>query len=242
MAGQEGRTARVSVALASYNGKQFIGEQLDSILAQLEINDELVISDDGSTDGTWELVVERAKADSRIKPVRNEGSGVVDNFNSALARCTGEVVFISDQDDVWLPGKRRAMLAALNDSGADLAVHRWRRVDKSGAPIEGAPQPGDDFELGFFKNLAASRYSGCCMALDWRALHYVLPLPEAVLNYDRWVGLACEAFGKVVKVDDVLLDHRIHGANATPKGRGFFEKVRERATILRELAGRRGHA
>lgn len=242
MAGQKVRAPRVSVALASYNGKQFIDEQLDSILAQLEPGDELVVSDDGSTDGTWELVVERAKADTRIKPVRNDGSGVVDNFNNALAHCTGEVVFISDQDDVWLSGKRRVMLAALEDSGADLAVHRWRRVDKGGSPIEGASQPGDDFELGFLKNYAASRYSGCCMVLDRRAFRYVLPLPKTILNYDRWIGLACEALGSVVKVNDALLDHRVHDSNATPKGRSFLEKAGERVRILGELAKRVRHA
>lgn len=233
---------RVSVALASYNGKQFIEDQMDSILAQLACDDELVVSDDGSTDGTWELVLQRAEADPRIKSVRNDHPGVVGNFSNALSRCVGDVVFISDQDDVWLPGKRQAMVRALEESGADLVIHRWERVDRNGTPVEGSFQPGDDFELGFFRNLIASRYSGCCMALDRRALRYVLPLPKAVLNYDRWIGLACEALGSVSKLDDVLLDHRIHDSNATPKGRGVFERVKERAAILWELARRRGCA
>lgn len=129
---------RVSVALASYNGKQFIEEQLDSILAQLTCDDELVVSDDGSSDGAWELILRRSGADSRIRPVRNSHLGVVGNFNSALSRCVGDVVFISDQDDVWLPGKRQAMVEALEESGADLVIHRWNRVDRSGAPV-GAP-------------------------------------------------------------------------------------------------------
>lgn len=240
---EQGKCApRVSVALASYNGKQFIEEQLDSILAQLTCDDELVVSDDGSSDGAWELILRRSGADSRIRPVRNSHLGVVGNFNSALSRCVGDVVFISDQDDVWLPGKRQAMVEALEESGADLVIHRWNRVDRSGAPVGGASQPGDDFELGFFRNLIASRYSGCCMALDRRALRYVLPLPKTVLNYDRWIGLACEAFGGVYKLDDVLLDHRIHDSNATPKGRGVFERLKERAAILWELAKRRGCA
>src|ERR1700744_5947505 len=104
-----------SVVLAAYQGEQFIGEQLDSILPQLAPDDEIVVSDDASTDGTLAVVAQRR--DPRIRILAHDTRvGYVANFQRAIAASRGDSIYFSDQDDVWLPGKVTALDAALRTS------------------------------------------------------------------------------------------------------------------------------
>src|SRR6266852_4701470 len=101
-----------SVVLATFEGERFIDEQLDSIVAQLTPEDEIIVSDDASSDNTVNLV--RRRDDRRIHILANrERVGYVRNFGRALKQIRGEYVFFSDQDDVWLPGKVDSMRLAL---------------------------------------------------------------------------------------------------------------------------------
>src|SRR5689334_3167479 len=103
---------RISVCLATYNGADFVVEQLESILCQLGPDDEVVVSDDSSTDGTVERIV--GLGDRRVTVHRNETNlGYSKNFENALRLSTGDVVFVADQDDVWLPDKVATMVQAL---------------------------------------------------------------------------------------------------------------------------------
>ena len=93
----------VSVALAAYNGEKYIKEQLSSILEQLSEDDEIVVSLDPSTDGTKEAIL--SLNDSRIKIVDGEGKGLIKNFENAIKNCKNDLIFLCDQDDIWLPDK-----------------------------------------------------------------------------------------------------------------------------------------
>lgn len=94
----------ISVCMATYNGEEYIKEQLESILCQLGEMDEIIISDDGSTDNTLNII--ESYNDSRIKIHINTGKhGFVYNFENALQKAKGEYIFLSDQDDIWLPEK-----------------------------------------------------------------------------------------------------------------------------------------
>lgn len=97
----------ISVALCTYNGERYIREQVQSILNQTHRVDEIVICDDGSTDDTLTLIREIAKTtDVQIRVFRNVASlGVKGNFKKAIELCTGDYVFLSDQDDYWVPNK-----------------------------------------------------------------------------------------------------------------------------------------
>ena len=102
--------ARVSVAMATYNGEKYLKEQIESILCNLNENDELVISDDGSTDNTKIIIENFQKNDKRIKLFDGPKNGVKQNFNNAIEKCQGEYIFLADQDDVWLEGKVEKVL------------------------------------------------------------------------------------------------------------------------------------
>ena len=110
----------ISVCIATYNGEKYILEQILSILPQLKENDEIIVSDDSSTDTTLEII--KNINDKRIQIFKNTGNhGVNSNFDNALKRAHGEYIFLSDQDDVWLPGKVDRCLAELRT--ADLIMH-----------------------------------------------------------------------------------------------------------------------
>ena len=113
-------TIMVSVCIATYNGVNYIREQLVSILCQLSSHDEIIISDDGSTDNTIDVL--ESIRDLRIKIIYNKGRhGVVPNFENALRNSTGDFIFFADQDDIWDEHKVARCMTALKD--ADLVVH-----------------------------------------------------------------------------------------------------------------------
>ncbi len=101
----------ISVALCTYNSKNYISEQLDSILNQTKAVNEIIICDDGSTDGTFKILSKYQELNSAIRLFKNETQiGVVKNFEKAISLCSGDLIFLSDQDDIWHPNKVETML------------------------------------------------------------------------------------------------------------------------------------
>ena len=126
----------ISVCIATHNGEQYIKEQLDSILCQLLSEDEVVISDDGSTDSTLEII--KGYNDPRIKifnfkqPSKTSHTHIYAsrNFENALKHAKGEYIFLSDQDDIWMPSKVAVCLGALKQN--DMIVHNMEIVNDYG--------------------------------------------------------------------------------------------------------------
>ncbi|MBX3088630.1 MAG: glycosyltransferase, partial [Cryobacterium sp.] len=117
---------RVSVALCTYNGERFIEQQLASILSQSRPVDEIVVSDDGSTDGTVEIVRRVVSGNSRpgLKILQNSSAlGVTANFEQAMAACTGEFICLSDQDDIWMPDRVELALEKFRERPELQLVH-----------------------------------------------------------------------------------------------------------------------
>ena len=121
---------RVSVCMATYNGASFVSAQIESILAQLVDDDELVIVDDASTDDT--VAVVESIGDPRIRIIRqNVNQGYVRTFERALREATGDVLLLSDQDDLWLPGRRDLLAQAGRSSSSPWLVPPARRSWRS---------------------------------------------------------------------------------------------------------------
>ena len=202
----------VSVCIASYNGCKYMKEQLISILSQLSCDDEIIVSDDGSCDGTLEIVSNME--DSRIKEVLNiEKHGVVPNFENAIKYASGDYIFLCDQDDLWVENKVKTCVEALQS--VDLVVHNSLLMDGVGNVSD-----IDFFSLrkstaGYWKNLYKNSFIGCCMAFRREILDYVLPFPEHILWHDMWIGLMVEKKGKTMFIEDKLLYYRRHDNNAS---------------------------
>lgn len=229
---------KISVAMAVYNGERFLPEQLDSILCQLEAQDELVISYDQSKDRTWEILCDYAARYQQIKIIKNTDPGVSGNFNNALLNCTGDYLFICDQDDRWSENKRAAVLETFAQTGADMVIHNGVHID-----IEGNVTSIPFFDMyrignGKIRNLLKPRYSGCCMAFSKEIAGKILPFPERIDAYDHWIGTVGEFAGKIAYDNRILLYHRLHDKNVTTPTRRLKVIVAARSRLLRELRKR----
>ncbi len=208
--------AAVSVAMAVYNGSKYLREQIDSVLTQLESQDELVISYDRSTDDTWEIISDYARQSGQVHIVCNDNPGVFGNFENAIRACRGDYIFICDQDDRWAENKRSRVLACFESTGADMVIHNGVHISPTGEVISRPFFEISRIGPGKWKNFAKPAYSGCCTAFTRQLAEIILPIPPTAGAYDHWIGTIGEFFGKIEYLDDVLLYHRLHGDNVTP--------------------------
>lgn len=226
---------KISVALAAYKGEQYISEQIDSILSQLGENDELIISDDYPAGKTREIVLGYQSADKRIRYIEGEGKGVVRNFENALNACSGDIIFLSDQDDVWMPDKVKLVMKEISD-GADLVLHDAAVTDSDLNITEPSYFAVHGSNASFFDNMARNCFVGCCMAFRKEVLHESLPFPEALPMHDWWIALvAIKKKMKVVLLSEPLIKWRRHSATVTGKKSSLLQKIMWRIRILLPL-------
>jgi len=206
--------------MATYNGARFLRHQLDSILSQLASDDELIVSDDGSTDTTLDIL--NSVADGRVR-ILSDGRrrGYVRNFERSLSCATGDVIFLSDQDDVWAAQKLEKMKSAFSAHPDVAMVHHERRlIDESGNGIGAGPSLGSGVHRGLLfvaREGIKARLWGCALGMRRRALAQMLPFPAAVYAHDHWATIVGGLEGGVLFLPERLIDHRLHGANVTPK-------------------------
>ena len=204
-----------SVAMATYQGMPYIRQQLSSILVQLLPDDEIVISDNGSTDGTWEYLEAEAYKDTRIRLFSlTTLQGVVPNFQNALQQCRGELIFLSDQDDIWKSGKMDRISRLFAANPKLLAVQSDAELidadNKQTAPsffsmLKCGP--------GVWKNFRKNTWQGCSMAFRRILLEAVLPFPPQIPMHDMWIGLLADLAGEVQFLPEVLISYRRHEDN-----------------------------
>jgi glycosyltransferase involved in cell wall biosynthesis len=207
---------KISVCMATHNGARFLREQLDSILVQLEADDELVISDDSSTDATLEILM--GYADPRIRlSTGNTFFSPIFNFEHALTMATGTVIVLADQDDVWLDNKLdviRTWFASRQGRVALVALDGYV-VDDAGKIVSESIFQRLDAGPGFLKNIFNNRYLGCCLAFSRDLLTYALPFPRRIPMHDMWLGQLCELLGETAFVAEKTICYRKHGGSLT---------------------------
>lgn len=225
---------KVSVAMAYYNGGEYIQEQLTSILEQLGSGDEVIVSVDAASDGSGELLERWAQDDSRIHLLAGPAQGVVKNFENAIAHCDGDIIFLSDQDDIWKEGKVEKVIKAFRRSGADAILHNAEIVDEKGMMTDQKTM----FEMrgsrsGILKNLVKNSYVGCCLAFRKELIPVLLPIPEKMYMHDYWIGTAAELCGGVGLLREPLIGYRRHGGNVTELRHGsLLFMIKKRMNIL----------
>lgn len=226
--------------MATYNGARYIRQQLDSILCQLMPGDELIISDDSSSDGTIGII--ESYKDSRIKLLKNnQYRSPIFNIENALKEAKGDYIFLSDQDDIWENNKVRAVLPYLQES--HLVVSDAQVIDEQGHILRPSFFSGRSMGANFYKNLKTSPYLGCAMAFRKEVLQWALPFPKKIAMHDLWIGLLTEKLGRVQFISDKLIKHRRHGNNASYSGEksqnSFFFKVSYRIQLLQNIHKRK---
>lgn len=213
---------KISVAMAVYNGEKYLKEQMDSILYQLSDEDELVVSYDNSSDKSLDILTSYSQVDSRVKLFRNiYQPGVVKNFQNAIEHAMGDIIFLSDQDDVWKPNKIETVMNEFSSPVIAAVVHDAYLTDgnlklKSSSTFNlrgGARESA----IG---NLVRLSFIGCCMAFRAEYIPVIIPIPTIHRSHDWWIGtlLACGKT-KLKAIKEPLIYHRVHDNNATPHKR-----------------------
>jgi glycosyltransferase involved in cell wall biosynthesis len=206
-------------------------------LAQLSSSDELIVVDDASTDDTINKI--SRLDDSRIVLLRNTSNqGILRTFQRVLEAAKNEIVFISDQDDLWLPGKveryleefRRHPDVTLLVSDASLINERGEILRDSFFSWRGP------FRAGVVANIIKNKYLGCTMAFRRDMRNYYLPFPQDVPMHDVWIGLVNQLCGKVLFIDQPMISYRRHTTNLSLwKHGGVLQLLKWRWPLLRNF-------
>jgi glycosyltransferase involved in cell wall biosynthesis len=228
----------ISVCMAICDGEKFLPAQMESILAQLAENDEVVIVDDASSDGSREFLT--SLNDWRIRLVRNESNvGVLKSFERALLEAKGEYIFFADQDDVWLDGKIEKTLGLLRQSeqkygqDAPILVHTdLKIVNNSLHSIAESfwcyqnihPRRGEILNRLLLQNVV----TGCTVMINSRLRELALQIPHGAIMHDWWLALVAVLFGQVVHLDEPTILYRQHDNNSVGAKRwGLKQMVRQ---------------
>lgn len=229
----------ISVCIATFNGEDFIIQQIDSILNNIRVNDEIIIVDDCSTDKTVEIISDLN--DKRIKLFTNQtNSGEVFSFNRALSLAKNNLIFLSDQDDVWLKGRAELMIQKLKLNRSFLLSSNFDWIDKDNNYLDifydGVSSKDS---LKHFKNIVdifvgRTNYFGCSMLLLRDALNIILPIPRFVESHDLWIALVANILKKNCHIDDKTFLKRSHKNNLTStiSNRNFLKKIWSRIIFL----------
>lgn len=212
--------AKISIALASYNGERYIREQLDSILAQTVQDFELIVCDDCSTDSTVEILNKYAEKDGRIKIFENETNlGFKKNFEKAISLCSGEYIALSDQDDIWLPEHLEKLLSIIESNS--LACGNALMVDGCGNSLGRNLNEVDSLfafnsETVLYKQFFSSNpFQGASMLLRSDFVRSVLPVPEKIRFHDSWFAYCACMENGIAYTFDAINKYRQHGNNVT---------------------------
>ncbi len=226
---------RISVAMATYNGEKYIEEQLLSICRQTRKPDEIVISDDGSRDATLEVVArvaasEDAKGIDFVVITDNPRHGYCGNFEWAIQNTTGDLIFLSDQDDIWFPEKISSIVAVFNQyPDACLVCHNATLIGKQGEPIDGLfdDRLCDDYLgqtiKGDVRKLHRDRYletsvswsglRGMTFCISSYLKNIALPFPSCYGSHDKWLIFVAILEDACFYLNSELTGYRLHGDN-----------------------------
>ena len=228
-----------SVCMATYNGNQYVKNQLQSILTQINEEDEIIIVDDASIDNT--LFIIKEFQDSRVKLIENKiNLGVVKTFERAISHATGDIIFLSDQDDVWLPNKVEKILKIFQKypditlvlSDAQIIDSEGQTTANSFFKIRGK------FVANPLSNIIKNKYHGCTLAFRREIVEMFLPFPADTPMHDMWIGIVNAIYGKVFYIDEPLIQHRRHDNNTSRVhlgNAGIVQMIKWRIALVKDI-------
>jgi len=233
----------ISVCIATYNGEKFIRQQLNSILCQIGKEDEVIVSDDFSQDKTLEIV--KSFNDRRIKIFQNKQNKkaqkfdferITANFENAIRHANGDLIFLSDQDDIWHKNKIETIKAEIGENLA--IIHDCRVVDENGEIIFSSYFNFIKAKKGILKNIIKCSYLGSCMAFKRKLIDFALPIPQKT-PHDLWLALIADQKKSLKLLKIPLIDYCRHkNTNSTAaqkSNKSLFYKINYRLFVLKEF-------
>jgi glycosyltransferase involved in cell wall biosynthesis len=227
---------KISVCMTTYNGSQYVEKQIHSILSQLSVNDELIIVDDCSMDNTINLI--KKITDSRIHLSQNsQNLGVIKNFEKAICQAKGDIIFLSDQDDIWMPDKVKEVTSVFTQrQEVTLVITNLQVIDEHDNLVPNSKLVGD-FRPGLIRNFVKSKFRGCTLAVRQPMLKYFLPFPKDIPMHDMWIGLVNEIYGQTLYIDKPLLQYRRHSSNVTSENHAEIRQmIKWRYSLFKNLS------
>ena len=228
--------------MASYNGENFIRKQIESILKDLNDDDELIIVDDCSSDKTIKKI--QRFNDSRIRLfINKQNKGEIYSFNRAIQHAKNDYIFLSDQDDIWHQGRSDLMINHLSKSSAMLLTSNFSWIDKNDKPIEisfdGVSSSHSTRNLLNIYDIfiGKTNYFGCAMVFKKEFVNTICPIPRYVESHDLWIAIASNLYKSNMHIDDQTFKKRMHDSNATStiSKRPLTSKVYSRIIFLRSI-------
>lgn len=248
---------RISVAMATYNGEKYIEEQLLSICRQTRKPDEIVISDDGSKDATLEVVAKVARSEDAqgidfVVITDNPRHGYCGNFEWAIKHTTGDLIFLTDQDDVWVPEKiERVYSVFLRHPKTVCVIHGASLIDQNGSFIDAdfhrifkldQLPSNSDSEVRLTQQewlecaTSAALANGMVMCIAKELLQIALPFPMSTGLHDCWIGFCALCMDQCWYLNEKLALYRLHGANtcgSSAKKASFVKRIKR---IIRKVS------
>lgn len=217
----------VGVVIATYNGEEFLDEQLRSIMSQTKMPEKIIVVDDCSTDKTRDIIQEKVKLfpDLFINVENEQNLGAKKTFEIGISACNTDYIALCDQDDIWMPDKISELFMLLEkNENAKLCFHDLTMMDEQGRPFgknfwETAPvnEPLPVTGNAAKKRLAAlsNPVPGCTMFFSSELKKYILPMPASKwIGHDWWISAIAFFYAEPIYSREPLAFYRIH-ANQT---------------------------
>ncbi|QEQ01507.1 glycosyltransferase family 2 protein [Thermosynechococcus sp. CL-1] len=219
-------TMRISIAMATYNGEKYLQEQLDSFLNQTRLPDELVVSDDCSTDSTMQILHDFAKnAPFEVKIYQNEHNlGCARNFENALKLTSGDIIFLSDQDDIWFSEKIEFIINFAQQNTEYLLYMNDAEICLADGSSTKLTNLGQILSLGFSEKEFTY---GCCMAIRRHLKYLASPIPK-FHAHDTWLNRLSNILEVKKVIPSVLQLYRRHGENTS---NGIASRIKKRKRL-----------
>lgn len=234
----------ISVCIPTFNGEKYIKDQIESILCQLNLDDEIIISDDKSDDNTIEII--ESFKDKRIKIFINQNRNtnkyysfmfVTCNLENALSKAKGDFIYLADQDDVWFENKVSVTQKKLECY--DLVLSDCQIIDENNKVLHESYFSINKSKIGVFTNIVNNSYLGCCMAFRKEVLKFSLPMSKYNVPHDIWFGLLAEIYMTVYYEPSKLIKYRRHGDNlsssADVSSKSIYYKISYRCLLIMAL-------
>lgn len=221
----------ISIAMATYNGEEFLEKQLDSILHQTIQEFEVVVCDDQSKDSTWQILKQYAKRDKRFHIYRNEKNlGFKKNFEKAIGLTQGDYIALCDQDDIWYP---RHLEILLNNIGNNmLCIGNCDMIDKNGN-VYNTRYYEDSQQYRYLYNdsirqscrilFVNNPFQGASMLVNRNFINTIIPFPKEVRYHDVWLSLL-GCFCGFIFTQEKVNQYRMTGNNVTGLRTNQFSK------------------
>lgn len=230
----------ISIAIATYNGAKYLREQLDSIYAQDLLPDEVVVSDDGSTDETLTILEEYHQKYGLLYSVNDGEHGVNHNFYRAISLCTKDIIAICDQDDIWLPNKISVSynkLIEIENNKPACVSSLCNHIDSKGHLISNEKDEKDTF--GYDATLLTygkgqNRSQGCSLMFNKALKDIILikikmyPEIKVTMFYDAFIAFTAAVTGHKYNLGERLMLYRHHSSNVLAKENQSKQKLLNR--------------